>query len=63
MKQEKLRNDILKIRERYGTPYAFIARNVGVSKEMINMFANGKANLSQELYQKLENYINMLLWD
>ena len=58
--QNPLREKVLELHNIYGTPYAFIAKNIGVSKECISRWVNGHRNLSQKLYDEVENFVNSL---
>lgn len=59
--QKKLREKVLYLHTHYGTPYAFIAKGAGVSKEYISRWINEQRNVSDKVYTDIENFINGIL--
>lgn len=58
--QNELREKVRDLHNNFGTPYAFIAKNVGVSKECISTWVNGHRNVSEKLYKDIESFVKKL---
>lgn len=60
-KQDELREKVKYLHNHFGTPYAFIAKGSGVSKEYISRWINEQRNVSDKVYTDIDNFINEIL--
>lgn len=62
MKQEVLRNKLNQYKKEHGTTFAFIARELNVSRTTISLFANNKRNLKEAIAVRLEIFLNSRMY-
>ena len=55
--KNNVRNRLQNMIEVYGTTQAFIGKNIGCSKNFINMFLKEKRNLSEKKKKKLDEFL------
>jgi len=61
MTQDEMRKIIAALHLKYGTPYSFIAKRLGVSNQTISFFVNGQRNLSSEKQTALAAILQELI--
>lgn len=54
---EELRDWVNAVREKWGTPQAFIARQTGISQGYLNQWINNHASLSKEHLKRIEQFL------
>lgn len=58
MNHEEIRQQLVSYRQRYGTSYAFIGRQIDLSRNSLSMFANGNRILSESVLQKIKKFLD-----
>ncbi|MFR4583629.1 helix-turn-helix domain-containing protein [Clostridium cadaveris] len=59
IEQEVLRKKLNDYRKTYGTTFAFVAKELNVSRTTISLFANNKRNLAKPICYRLEEFLNI----
>lgn len=55
---EEIRQQLVGHRNKYGTSYAFIGKQINLSRNSLSMFANGNRLLSQSVLQKIKDFLD-----
>lgn len=56
--QDVLRHKLVNISKRKGIKYIYLANLLNVSKSLLSAFKNGKKNLNEHTYNRLEKILN-----
>lgn len=54
---EELRDRVIALREKWGTPQAFIARQIDMNLSYLNQWINKHASLSKEHLKRIEQFL------
>jgi cyanate lyase len=58
LNQEEIRQQLILHKSKYGTSYAFVGRQIDLSRNSISMFANGNRALSETALKKIKNFLD-----
>ena len=58
LNNEEIKQQLLNHKKKYGTSFAFIGRQINLSRNSLSMFANSNRDLSQPVLLKIKLFLD-----